>query len=153
MRREPPRLATRLLHALCHNEALVGDLVEEYRLGRSVTWYWRQAVIAIVVGGLVHVRRLVVPLVSFAVGFLIALAFIGPIVEFTMRPLLQMPPSLAYTNPPNAGHLYTQVAALAGFVWRRRCCFIMCGCSSRPDRQDVGGGSPFDSRALAAGCS
>ena len=72
--------------------------------------------IAIVVGGLVHLRRLAVPLISFVVGFLIALAFIGPIVEFTMRPLLQMPPSLAYTHPPNARHLYTQVAALAGFV-------------------------------------
>ena len=31
------------------NEALSGDLLEEFQLGRSTMWYWRQAVAAIVI--------------------------------------------------------------------------------------------------------
>ena len=32
------------------NEVLAGDLVEEYRQGRTVAWYWRQVLVAIFVG-------------------------------------------------------------------------------------------------------
>ena len=32
------------------NEVLAGDLVEEYRQGRTVAWYWRQVLVAILVG-------------------------------------------------------------------------------------------------------
>jgi hypothetical protein len=48
---EPPALPTWLLARLLvgqHRDALVGDLVEEYRRGRSSLWYWRQSLIAIV---------------------------------------------------------------------------------------------------------
>lgn len=34
----------------CANDALQGDLVEEYGRGRSRAWYWRQVLIAIAVG-------------------------------------------------------------------------------------------------------
>jgi preprotein translocase subunit SecY len=45
---QPPRLATWLLTRVGRkNEALVGDLVEEYQRGRSAAWYWRQALTAI----------------------------------------------------------------------------------------------------------
>jgi hypothetical protein len=48
--RQPPRLASALLTRLGHNNpALVGDLHEAYRAGRSALWYWRQ-VLASVVG-------------------------------------------------------------------------------------------------------
>jgi preprotein translocase subunit SecY len=47
---EPPSAATWLLtHLGRRNESLVGDLLEEYRRGRSSNWYWRQVVAAIAV--------------------------------------------------------------------------------------------------------
>jgi hypothetical protein len=48
----PPILATRLLGWLGsgpHGDALAGDLIEQYGEGRSALWYWRQALLAIVV--------------------------------------------------------------------------------------------------------
>jgi hypothetical protein len=50
---QPPRLANWLLHHLASGpkpESLVGDLIEQYRNGRSATWYWRQVLTAILVG-------------------------------------------------------------------------------------------------------
>ncbi len=47
---DPPSVATWLLkHLARKNEALAGDLIEEYRRRRSTSWYWRQALTAIVV--------------------------------------------------------------------------------------------------------
>ena len=38
--KRPPRLAMHILESLGpQNDALVGDLTEEYRAGRSVIWY------------------------------------------------------------------------------------------------------------------
>jgi hypothetical protein len=45
------RLALWLLGHLAHrNEPLAGDLVEQFRVGRSVSWLWSQLLIAIVMG-------------------------------------------------------------------------------------------------------
>lgn len=54
----PPAIATWLLDHLCaeRNEALAGDLVEEYFGGRSAGWYWRQVMAAIAIGGAQRVR-------------------------------------------------------------------------------------------------
>ncbi|WP_263350706.1 hypothetical protein [Acidicapsa acidisoli] len=54
----PPAVATWLLDHLCaeRNEALAGDLVEEYFGGRSAGWYWRQVMAAIAIGGAQRVR-------------------------------------------------------------------------------------------------
>jgi hypothetical protein len=49
----PPAVATWLLEYVGSNqtrEALAGDLVEQYGHGRSVGWYWRQVIAAIIVG-------------------------------------------------------------------------------------------------------
>jgi hypothetical protein len=48
---QPPPVATWLLrHFGCspNNEAIIGDLDERYREGRSAAWYWRQAAASIV---------------------------------------------------------------------------------------------------------
>jgi len=51
--KQPPRVATWLAQRLVsgpRRESLLGDLIEQYRLGRSGMWYWRQVLAAIVVG-------------------------------------------------------------------------------------------------------
>jgi hypothetical protein len=49
---QPPALARWLLEHIRFNtdEALTGDLLEEFSQGRSAAWYWRQVLTAIVVG-------------------------------------------------------------------------------------------------------
>ena len=46
----PPQFATWLLLRLsCRNEALAGDLREEFQRRPSKFWYWRQVLVAITV--------------------------------------------------------------------------------------------------------
>jgi hypothetical protein len=50
---QPPRVATWLAQHLVsgpRRESLLGDLIEQYRQGRSGIWYWRQVIAAILVG-------------------------------------------------------------------------------------------------------
>jgi hypothetical protein len=50
---QPSRFATWLLERFApslHDHALAGDLVEQYRQGRSAAWYWRQVLLTIVLG-------------------------------------------------------------------------------------------------------
>jgi hypothetical protein len=47
---DPPALATALLELLIPprtSAGLIGDLIEEYRNGRSRTWYWQQTIVAL----------------------------------------------------------------------------------------------------------
>ncbi len=56
----PPRLPAWMLEHLNAgkgNDALTGDLVEEFHHGRSVVWYWRQAIAALVIGWLRNIRN------------------------------------------------------------------------------------------------
>jgi hypothetical protein len=80
-RRHPPRLATWLLDQLGyarHNVALAGDLLEEFRSGRSRAWYWRQTAMVIVNGVTrnagIQQAYLQAVLVGFAAQFLVAIA-------------------------------------------------------------------------------
>jgi signal peptidase I len=53
-RARPPTLATWFLDRLgdkYRRDALVGDLLEEYRRGRSNAWYWRQVLWAMIASG------------------------------------------------------------------------------------------------------
>jgi hypothetical protein len=50
--RAPPRLATWLLRHLgpaYRRESLAGDLLEEYQLDRTRSWYWRQTGAALLI--------------------------------------------------------------------------------------------------------
>jgi hypothetical protein len=58
-RRAPPAIATWLIDHLGparHGESLMGDLIEEYRWGRSESWYWRQVAIAVLLARVHGVR-------------------------------------------------------------------------------------------------
>jgi hypothetical protein len=55
--RRPPRLAPLILERLAPgNEALLGDLEEEFSRGRTTLWYWRQVLAAIALQGPLAVR-------------------------------------------------------------------------------------------------
>jgi len=48
---QPPKMATWLLKQFgCspNNDAVIGDLTEQYRQGKTSSWYWKQTLIAIV---------------------------------------------------------------------------------------------------------
>lgn len=50
MDRKPPKLAIWLLNTIGgarHNSALVGDFLEEFRNGRSPSWFWRQTTLVL----------------------------------------------------------------------------------------------------------
>ena len=54
----PPRLAVALLHHFVDdNEPLAGDLLEGFAVRRSRLWFWRQVLLAIVIGLLQHRDR------------------------------------------------------------------------------------------------
>jgi hypothetical protein len=53
-KRSPPAVATWLLAHFASDyqrDSLAGDLIEQYHLGRSRCWYWKQVVAALVVAG------------------------------------------------------------------------------------------------------
>src|SRR5262249_23749486 len=63
--KDPPRIASWMLEHLAfgsRNEALAGDLLEELRRGRSVAWYWGQALGARAIGlrSLLRAQRLAI---------------------------------------------------------------------------------------------
>jgi len=65
--RRPPELARWLLQHLgpgYRNESLEGDLFEQYQLGASRSWYWQQAMAAVMVAGARRVRELLARIVA-----------------------------------------------------------------------------------------
>ncbi len=115
----PPILPTKLLQRLAsgpHGEAVAGDLTEQYQQGRSAVWYWRQALLAIVV--------------SFAKDRTLG----GPaILGFLLVILLIVVSVLCHSASLGTGLLITDLALLSGYgafaiwVWRQR----------RPDSRDA----------------
>jgi hypothetical protein len=77
-RSHPPALATWLFERLAsgpHREALAGDLVEQYAMGRSRAWYWRQTLSAIIVSSITDVRdHKLLAARGLAVGWTVLLA-------------------------------------------------------------------------------
>ena len=80
---QPPRLATWLVQHLGsgpRRESLVGDLIEQYRNGRSATWYWRQVLTAILIGVTRDVRaHKLLAIRAVAIGWLCYVLFSFPV--------------------------------------------------------------------------
>jgi hypothetical protein len=83
---KPPTLATWMLDHLLwggRNEALAGDLLEEYKRRRSVAWYWRQVLGAIFASFLNEVRAdwvmvwTIVFIIGWVYGFYLYLTFLA----------------------------------------------------------------------------
>lgn len=71
-RREPPALANWLLkHSgfARQNPPLAGDLLEEFRSGRSAAWYWRQTIVVMLTGLVRAVRLSLRPLIAGVIGW------------------------------------------------------------------------------------
>lgn len=75
----PPALAIWLLQHVCpgsNKEALSGDLLEQFREGRSSGWFWQQVLIAIAIGVLTELR-LHWPQICYAIAGTVMLGFLG----------------------------------------------------------------------------
>jgi hypothetical protein len=76
---QPPRVASALLRWMGpHDEALVGDLLEAYRDGKTNWWYWRQVLTAIAFGAVDTVRsHPVLALRAIALGWLVVWLYVN----------------------------------------------------------------------------
>jgi hypothetical protein len=106
MHRRPPRLASFLLERLAPgNEALHGDLEEEFSAGRGTAWYWRQVLAAVAQQGPLAVRaRGLVAAENFVTG-IITLLLIGFYAVFVVNVtdwLLRFEGVQALARLPNA---------------------------------------------------
>ena len=87
---QPPAVATWLLRQFgCspRNDAILGDLVEQYRHGRSRRWYWYQTLIALIMGLIRGVwedkaRALGTIATGWIILVLYYLMFAGPLLHF-----------------------------------------------------------------------
>jgi hypothetical protein len=89
--RKPPLLATWLLSHFGltrQNPPLVGDLLEEFRAGRSTGWFWRQTLIVIVTGCAGNARRFRRLLVARLIGWASAAAVAFGFWRYHLPPLL-----------------------------------------------------------------
>lgn len=82
--REPPRVATWLAQYLVpgpKRESLLGDLIEQYLQGRSGIWYWRQVLVAILVGNLHEILvHKMLAVRTLAIGWTLYYLFSFPVI-------------------------------------------------------------------------
>jgi hypothetical protein len=85
---EPPKLATWILNRFApRNNALAGDLAEEFRQGRSRAWYWRQIIAAVCVGAVREIQIHPIPLIScIAMGLIFAWLFLAYVPRVVIDP-------------------------------------------------------------------
>jgi hypothetical protein len=129
---EPPELATWLLEHFVlgnKNEALAGDLLEEFRQRCSVAWYWRQVLGAILVGFLSELRAEWFSVV-YAVGWTCAVSVswkhlkMSPQLQFLLGWAIEhnWPQSLIYATT-----IY--ITTMAAIVWVGLSFYLVMMCS------------------------
>lgn len=129
--RRPPRLASRLLEWLAPgNEALQGDLEEEFAQGRTAAWYWRQVLAAVASQGPLAVRaRGLVAAENLITGFitLLLVGFYAVFVVNVTEWLLRFEGVQVLARLPNAlgpfdgvAFILTFFLGLAGGRWIKR---------------------------------
>ncbi len=102
MTRRAPVLATWLLERFGvkqQNEALIGDLAEEYQAGKSAAWYWWQTLVAISVAVPRDIRQhKLLAVRAIAMGWIFARAFGWFFGDFTTH----LPPwFMTHWSPPS----------------------------------------------------
>jgi hypothetical protein len=92
----PPSIATWLLDrfgADPQHDAVAGDLLEQYRLGRSRLWYWREVITAITVGTCAAFRNhKLVTLRALVIGWVVTYIstwIVGPLEYAIVARLIQ----------------------------------------------------------------
>jgi hypothetical protein len=90
----PPAVATWLLEKLdggSTREAVAGDLVEQYRQGRSRAWYWRQVLAAILIGSFRDARvHWVIALRGMAIGWSVLTLFSRFVAPLVFQPIFRV---------------------------------------------------------------
>jgi len=109
IRYEPPRLATWTLEHLApgkQNEALAGDLLEDFRAGRSNKWYWQQVFTACLTAWLRYLgdRKMVV-------AFAVVWSMLAPIWTTLQKRIMHGPGHIMWRMDPS----FTGISAAA--VW------------------------------------
>jgi hypothetical protein len=94
-RADPPAVATWLVEHVARRyrrESLAGDLLEEYRAGRSSAWYWRQVLCSLIAaaGHVLRTRAATAPAVRGVLGLALVCAFVR---EHPLVLLLALDPS------------------------------------------------------------
>lgn len=121
----PPVVATWLLEHLRSgngNEPLTGDLMEEYRHGRSGAWYWRQSLVAILVSFCKEVRaHPLFAMKALATGWAIWLfsqSLVQPLLDRLLLPWgYQVPLVFGYSAPIGIGWWIIWLSVRFGSGW------------------------------------
>jgi hypothetical protein len=100
---EPPRAATWLLrHFGCcpNNDCVIGDLDEQFGRGRTRLWYWRQAVLAILVSFFKEISgHKLLAIRALVVGWLVKTVWLG-LFASSVFGLVTAPPKYSVTLTP-----------------------------------------------------
>jgi hypothetical protein len=117
--RKPPALATWILDHLRSresNDALSGDLLEAFSLGRSRGWYWYQVIAAIAIAWVRNVRRHRVTLFFAAVWSVFSPAWLLLPVRFSLDSLVGDTSYISWPWSFICALLFGAVIALL-FIW------------------------------------
>jgi hypothetical protein len=120
LKHTPPRLATWLVDRFgssSHGESLAGDLIEQYQKEPSRTWYWKQAIAAVLIGRANFLRSLIwMAAGRLFAGLLAEMATVLTVCVFADE--MRRGHSLAHTmNHRFLGTLTVLMAAAAAFAF------------------------------------